>query len=69
MSIFWADVIAADIANAFVETGLYGAALAEQYLQDVLGSAEIVPLDEAFHSFRGRYPGTSALIARFNLIE
>jgi peptidyl-dipeptidase Dcp len=63
----WADVIAADIANAFAETGLYDSVLADKYRQDILGSANTVPIDDAFRSFRGREPDTSALKRRFEL--
>jgi peptidyl-dipeptidase Dcp len=63
----WADVIAADIGNAFAVAGFYDSDLAENYRQSILGSANVVPLDEAFRRFRGRDPDTDALKRRFAL--
>jgi peptidyl-dipeptidase Dcp len=65
----WADVIAADLANAFEDKGLYDSALAQSYLRDILGSANTVPVDEAFRRFRGRDPDTDALKRRFELVD
>jgi peptidyl-dipeptidase Dcp len=63
----WADVIAADIANAFTDAGFYDNTLAEKYRRDILGSANTIPIDEAFRHFRGRDPDTDALKRRFDL--
>jgi peptidyl-dipeptidase Dcp len=63
----WADVIAADLANAFAESGFYDGVLAEKYRQDILSSANTVPIDDTFRRFRGREPDTGALKRRFEL--
>lgn len=63
----WADTIVADIANAFAEAGLYDRTLSEAYRKHILGSANTVPIDEAFVRFRGREPDAEALKRRFGL--
>lgn len=63
----WADVIAADIGNAFADTGFYDSTFADKYRQEILGSANTVPIDDAFRRFRGREPDTGALKRRFEL--
>lgn len=65
----WADVIVADIANAFAEApgGFYDAELVERYRFEILGSANLAPVDEGFCRFRGREPLADALMKRFDL--
>lgn len=65
----WSDVMAADIAEAFLESpgGLYDAQVAERWRATVLGIGSRVPADEAFRNFRGRDPDPGALLRRFGL--
>ena len=65
----WSDVMAADIAEAFVQSpgGLYDERTAERWRTTVLGVGSRVPADEAFRNFRGRDPDPGALLRRFGL--
>jgi peptidyl-dipeptidase Dcp len=65
----WADVMAADIAEAFVQSpgGLYDERTAERWRTTVLGVGSRVPAEEAFRNFRGRDPDAGALFRRFGL--
>lgn len=65
----WADVIVADIANAFTEApgGLYDVDIARKWREEVLSRANTRPVNDAFRAFRGREPDADALMKRFNL--
>ena len=65
----WADIMAADVAQAFVESagGLYDQETAERWRRDLLTVGHSVPADEAFRRFRGRDPDPDALLRRFGL--
>jgi peptidyl-dipeptidase Dcp len=65
----WADVIAADLAEAFLEGqgGLYDREVAERYRRTILSRGADVPAEQAFRDFRGRDPDPSALFRRFGL--
>lgn len=67
----WADVLAADAAEAFLSSpgGLYDAATAERYRRTILAVGHGVPAAEAFRSFRGRDPDPEALTRRFGRKE
>ena len=65
----WADVIAANLANAFADEGLYDRTLAASYRRNILGSANTVPVDESFRRFRGRDLDTDAFKQRFELVD
>jgi peptidyl-dipeptidase Dcp len=66
---YWSDVIAADIAEAFLETpeGLHNSELNTQFRELVLDAGNMIPPDEAFRRFRGRDPDPQALHRRFGL--
>ena len=68
-SYLWADVMAADVAEAFERApgGMYDAETAERYLRTILSVGHRVPADEAFRSFMGRDPDPGALLRRFGL--
>ena len=68
-SYLWADVIAADIADAFVLSpgGLYDPDTARRWRETMLAVGTSVPIDEAFRRFRGRDPTPRALLERFGL--
>ena len=65
----WADIMAADVAQAFVESagGLYDQETAERWRRDLLTVGHSVPADEAFRRFRGRDPDPDALLRLFGL--
>ena len=67
----WADVLAADAAEAFLSSPgrLYDAATAERYRRTILAVGHGVPAAEAFRSFRGRDPDPEALTRRFGRKE
>lgn len=68
-SYLWADVMAADIAEAFLESpgGLWDRETAERYLRTILSVGASVPAEQAFRDFRGRDPDPGALLRRFGL--
>ena len=63
----WSDVIAADIAEAFLAApgGLFDPEVAERYRSMILSVGNTVPPAEAFREFRGRDPDPDALMRRF----
>ncbi len=65
----WSDVIAADIAEGFLESpgGLFDPDVSENYYSTILQRADTVPAEQAFQEFRGREPDTMALMRRFGL--
>ena len=65
----WADVMAADAAEAFLENpeGLNDRATGQRWEDALLGSAWTVEPDEAWQHFRGREVDATALIRRFGL--
>ena len=65
----WSDVIAADIAEAFLAApgGLYDADVAERYYSLLVAAANTVSMADAFREFRGRDPDQTALLRRFGL--
>ena len=67
----WADVMAADAAESFLESagGLYDEATARSWLANVLSVGHRVPADEAFRAFAGHDPKPQALQRRFGLAE
>ncbi len=67
-SYLWADVMAADVAEAFLEgQGLYDADVVARWRDDILSVGNTLPAAEAFRNFRGRDPDTAALMRRFDL--
>lgn len=67
----WSDVIAADIAGAFLESpgGLYDRDMALKYRQQILDIGHTRPVAQAYRDFRGRDPDPDALLKRFDLID
>jgi peptidyl-dipeptidase Dcp len=68
-SYLWADVMAADAAEAFERSpgGLYDADTARRWIDDILSVGHRVPADQAFRRFAGHDPNPSALQRRFGL--
>ena len=68
-SYLWSDVMAADVADAFVQSpgGLYDAGTAQRWCETILSVGNTVPADQAFRNFRGRDPDPDALLRRFGL--
>jgi len=69
-SYLWSDVIAADIADAFLESpgGLYDLEVAKRWRSSILEVGNTIPAVEAFRNFRGRDPDPDALPRRFGLV-
>lgn len=66
----WSDVLAADIAEAFLAApgGLYDPAVARRYRRTILEAGNTRPMSEAFRDFRGRDPDPDALFRRFDVL-
>ena len=69
-SYLWADVMAADVTEAFrrAPDGFYDAALARRWCEAILTVGNTVPADEAFRNFLGREPDADALLRRYGLL-
>ncbi len=62
-SYLWADTLTADAAEAFAEAGgLYDAAVAARFREQVLSKGNTVDPAEAYRQFRGREAGIGALM-------
>lgn len=70
-SYLWADVLAADIAEAFERApgGFYDPATADRWRRTILNGGNVVPVEQAFRAFRGRGPDPDALPRRFGLLS
>lgn len=68
-SYLWSDVMAADVAEAFVEApgGLYDAQVATRWREAILSVGNTVPARQAYRNFRGRDPDPRPLLRRFDL--
>jgi len=68
-SYLWADLMAADAAEAFLQSpgGLYDAGVAQAWRDTILSVGHTVEAAEAFRRFRGRDPDPGALMRRFGL--
>lgn len=68
-SYLWADVMAADAAEAFERApgGLYDAATSRAWIDQVLSVGHRVPAEEAFRQFAGHDPDPTPLHERFGL--
>jgi peptidyl-dipeptidase Dcp len=65
----WSDVMAADVAERFLSApgGLYDAAMAQAWREQILCAGHTVPADQAFRALIGRDPDPAALMRRFAL--
>ena len=63
----WAEVLAADAFAAFQESGVFDAATARRFLDEILSRGGSRDQMEAFVAFRGRAPEVDALLARDGL--
>jgi peptidyl-dipeptidase Dcp len=68
-SYLWADVMVADIIEAFevAPGGLYDVDVAARWRDSILSAGTSIPGAEAFHNFHGREPNPDALFRRFEL--
>lgn len=68
-SYLWADVMAADAAEAFLEApgGLWDRGVADRYAATILSVGASVSAEQAIRNFRGRDPDPGALLRRFGL--
>jgi peptidyl-dipeptidase Dcp len=64
-SYLWADVLAADAREAFLEAGgMYDADVAERLRDEVLARGNTVDPEEGYRAFRGREPNVEALMRK-----
>jgi oligopeptidase A len=63
----WAEVLAADAFAAFQESGVFDAATARRFLDEILSRGGSCDQMQAFVAFRGRGPEVDALLARDGL--
>ena len=63
----WAEVLAADAFAAFQESGVFNAATARRFLDEILSRGGSCDQMQAFVAFRGRGPEVDALLARDGL--
>lgn len=70
-SYLWAEVMAADAAEFFVESpgGFFDRELAKHWMHTILSVGSQVPADRAYFNFRGRGPDPLALLRRFGLLS
>lgn len=66
-SYLWAEVLAADGFQGFVENGLTDRETADRFRAEVLARGASRPAAESFRAFRGRDPDVAALLARRGL--
>jgi len=67
----WSDVIAADAAEAFLETpgGFFDDDVAKRWRETILEVGNTLPTADAYRNFRGRDPDPMALMRRFDLLQ
>jgi peptidyl-dipeptidase Dcp len=66
----WAEVLEADVWQAFVEAGdVFSKPLAERLRQTIYASGDSIEPNSAFASFRGRAPRIEPLLAQRGLLE
>jgi oligopeptidase A len=66
-SYLWAEVLAADGFQRFVEAGLVDRATGDALREDVLSRGATRPAADSFRAFRGRDPDPAAMLARHGL--
>jgi len=66
-SYLWAEVLAADAFQKFVEAGLVDRATGDALRVDVLARGATRPAAESFRAFRGRDPDPAAMLVRHGL--
>jgi peptidyl-dipeptidase Dcp len=67
-SYLWADVLVADAAEAFAETGFYDAPLSKSLYDRVLARGNTVDPAESYRAFRGRDADVDALLRGRGLV-
>tara|TARA_A100001391_G_scaffold201546_1_gene188850 strand:- start:21182 stop:23215 length:2034 start_codon:yes stop_codon:yes gene_type:complete len=68
-SYLWAEVLAADGFQRFVDAGLIDRATAALFRDEVLSRGASRPAAESFKAFRGREPDPRALLERYGLAD
>lgn len=67
-SYLWAELLAADAFDRFVEAGVVDRRTGDEFRNEVLSKGASRPAIESFRAFRGRDPDPSALLKRYGLI-
>jgi peptidyl-dipeptidase Dcp len=69
-SYLWADAITADAFEAFTEgKGPYDAAIAERLRKNVFSVGDTVDPADGYRAFRGKHPGTQALMRKRGFVS
>jgi len=68
-SYLWAEVLAADGFQAFVEAGMVDRATGERLREEVLSRGATRPAQDSFRAFRGRDADPRAMLVRHGLAE
>jgi oligopeptidase A len=68
-SYLWAEVLAADGFQAFVEAGLVDRATGDRFRTEVLAQGATRPASDSFRAFRGRDPDPQAMLIRHGLVD
>ena len=63
-SYLWSDTLAADAWEAFMETGPWDKATAKKLRDHVFSVGNTIDPAEGYRAFRGRDPGTAALMRK-----
>jgi len=66
-SYLWAEVLAADGFQRFVDAGLIAPATASLFREEVLARGASRPAADSFRAFRGRDPNPKAILERYGL--
>lgn len=64
----WAEVMAADAFELFLQTGIFNQALAKKYQQHILEPGGTRDFSEMFAAFRGREPNVEALLKHSGIL-
>ena len=66
-SYLWAELMAADAFDAFLEDGLFNQGHAQAFRAHILGSGGSIDADEAYRRFRGRDPQIDGLLKSYGI--
>ena len=66
----WAEVLAADAFEAYVETGdIYNKTVGAKFMEEVLEASGKRKMAESYTAFRGRMPSVDALLRQTGLLS
>ena len=68
-SYLWAEVLSADVYQAFAEAGVLSREVGQQFLEKLLSQGGAKPMAELFENFQGRQPQVDALLSQYQLSQ